>query len=269
VWQCAAEMELATEVLEERLLAQILFAGSYVPEAHRVFLSYAKRKGNFKVTRAYLSQAAYRCFLLGCEMPEELLEMIHTEADEDNEICRLAVLQQYAEQDVLTEAQAQYAEHSMRLFAEKGMIVPFFAKFEGRVPLPPCMSDKIYVEYRTNPKNRVEISYLYDNEESERFTKEEMCHVGYGIFVKEFILFYQEVLQYYITEERNGEVQITESFYREIDTGTIHDETTKYGQINLILTAQDLNDEKTTMDMLENYYRMEYTINRLFAPIKE
>ena len=269
VWQTAVEMELATEVLEERLLAQILFAGSYVPEAHKVFLSYTKRKGNFKVIRAYLSQAAYRCFLLGCELPEELLEMIRNEAEEDNEICRLAVLNDYAERESLTDAQKQYAEYSMRLFAEKGMIFPFFAKFEGKVPLPPCMADKIYVEYRTNPKNRVVISYLYDSEEEERFTKEEMRHVGYGIFVKEFILFYQEVLQYYITEDRDGEFQITESFYREIDTVKVHDETTKYDQINLILTAQDLNDEKTTMDMLENYYRMEYTVNRLFAPIKE
>ena len=81
--------------------------------------------------------------------------------------------------------------------------------------------------------------------------------------------FYEEVLQYYITEERDGESQITESFYRKLDEVKMHDTTTKYGQINLILAAQDMKDEKTTMEMLENYYRMEYTVNRLFAPIKE
>lgn len=96
-----------------------------------------------------------------------------------------------------------------------------------------------------------------------------MRHVGYGVFAKEFILFYEEVLQYYITEEYDGQSQITESFYREVDAVKVHDETTKYGQINLILTAQDMNDEKTMMDMLENYYRREYSINRLFTPIKE
>ena len=113
------------------------------------------------------------------------------------------------------------------------------------------------------------ISYLYDNEGEDRFIKEEMRHIGYGVFVKEFILFYEEVLQYYITEERDGKAQITESFFRTLDAERVHDEATKYGQINLILTAQDMKDEKTTMDMLENYYRMEYTINRLFEPIKE
>ena len=135
--------------------------------------------------------------------------------------------------------------------------------------MPPCMADKLYVEYQTHPESRVTISYLFDNEGDARFVKEEMRHIGYGVFVKEFILFYEETLQYYITEERNGESQITESFYRRLDTVKVHDETTKYGQINLILTAQDMKDEKTTIDMLENYYRMEYTINRLFEPIKE
>lgn len=269
VWKTAVELELPTDSMEERLLGQILFAESYVPEVHQVFLSYSRKKGNPRLVRAYLSYAAYRYFLKDCDIPEELLEKIRLEAEEDNMICRLAVLKRYAETEELTDAKRQYVDYSMRLCTEQGMIFPFFAEFEGRVPLPPCMADKIYVEYRTNPKCKVKISYLYDNDSEERFLCEEMRHVGYGIFIKEFILFYEEVLQYYITEEQDGEQRITESFYRKVDAVKVHDETTKYGQINLILTAQDMKDEKTTMDMLESYYRMEYTVNRLFAPIKE
>jgi len=269
IWKRAVELELKTDVLEERLLGQILFAGSYVPEAYQVFLSYRRKKANPKLVRAYLSQTAYRCFLLGCELPEELTEQMRQEAEEDNEICTLALLKTYAEKEVLTDEEAGFAEVGMRRLAEKGMIFSFFSEYEGKVPLPPSMADKLYVEYHTHPESRVTISYLFDNEEDARFVKEEMRHIGYGVFVKEFILFYEETLQYYIAEERNGESQITESFYRRLDAVKVHDETTKYGQINLILTAQDMKDEKTTIDMLESYYRMEYTINRLFEPIKE
>lgn len=269
VWKYATESELKTELLEERLLGQILFAGSYVPEAYQVFLSYRRKKANPKLVRAYLSQAAYRCFLLDCELQEELAEQMKEEAEEGNEICTLALLKIYAEKAELTAEETGFAENGMRRFAEKGMIFSFFSDFEGRVPLPPSMDDKLYVEYHTHPESRVMISYLFDNEGEARFIKEEMRHIGYGVFVKEFILFYEETLQYYITEERNGEEQITESFYRRLDAVKVHDETTKYGQINLILTAQDMKDEKTTIEMLENYYRMEYTINRLFEPIKE
>ena len=48
------------------------------------------------------------------------MEQMREEAEEENEICRLAVLKYYAEKEELTEAQVQYAEYSMRLFAEKG-----------------------------------------------------------------------------------------------------------------------------------------------------
>ncbi|MBQ9766964.1 MAG: hypothetical protein IJW37_02535 [Lachnospiraceae bacterium] len=269
VWQAAEELSLPATVLEERLLGQVLFAESYVPEIHKVFISYNKRKNNPKLVRAYVSSVAYRYFLRDCEVPEEVFSQILKEAAEDNTICCLAVLKSYVGLETLTNAQAQYAEYSMRRLAEQGKVFPFFAEFEGRVPLPPCMSDKIYVEYRTNPKRNVMISYLYDNEEAECFVSEEMEHIGYGIFVKEFILFYGEILQYYITEEQESGQVITESFYRKIDVERVHDETTKYGQINLILTAQDMKDDKTTVDMLENYFRMEYTMNRLFAPMKE
>ncbi|MDD6035276.1 MAG: DUF5717 family protein [Lachnospiraceae bacterium] len=269
VWETAAEFGLPAELLEERLLGQILFTESYAPDMYRVFLSYMKKKGNKKLVKAYLSHEAYRYFLRDSELPDELVELIRHEAEENNTICCLAVLKKYAGSSTLSEEQIRYAEYSMYMLTEKGMVFPFFTEFKGRVPLPPCMADKTYVEYRTNPKYNVTISYLFDNDKEERFICEEMRHVGYGIFVKEFIMFYEEVLQYYITEEEKGEKRITESFYRKVDMVSIHDETTKYGQINLILTAQDMKDDKTTMDMLENYYRMEYAVNRLFAPIKE
>lgn len=268
VWKAAEEFGLPVAELEERLLGQVLFAESYVPEIHQVFLSYSRQKHNPRLVRAYVSVMAYRYFIRDCEVPEELFEQIRSEAAEENTICTLAVLKNYAAKSSLTDVQQQYVEAGMCRLAEQGMVFPFFAEFEGRVPLPPCMSDKIYVEYHTNPKRNVSISYLYDDGE-DCFVCEEMKHVGYGVFVKEFILFYGEMLQYYITEEYEGRQVITESFYRKIDAARVHDETTKYGQINLILTAQDMKDDKTTIDMLESYFRMEYTINRLFTPMKE
>lgn len=269
LWQAAAGYELQTAVLEERLLGQILFTENYIPEMHRVFLSYVGQRYNQKLVQAYVSCMAYRYFLRDCEIPEEVFEWVCRAAEEENAICCLAVLKNDTRLPSLTEEQVKYAEHSMLRLAEQGKVFPFFEELEGKVPLPPCMSDKIYVEYHTNPNRKVRISYLYDNDGEDAFRKEEMRHIGYGVFVKEFILFYGEVLQYYITEEQeNGQV-ITESFYRKIDAARVHDETTKYGQINLILTAQDMQDDKTTIEMLESYFRMEYTIHHLFAPRKE
>lgn len=269
IWEASNEYAIDTEELEERLLGQLLFAEGYLPQSHKLFFSYCSKKSNLKLIRAYLSYFAYRYFVKESELLPELHEYLLREAEENNQICRLAMLKYYSGCESLDEAQMQFVNKSLAMFAEQNKLFPFFTKFTGRATIPPCMEDKQYVEYRTNPDRRVKISYLYDEGENADFIKEDMNHVGYGIFVKEFILFYEEILQYYITEENDDGQEITESFFCQIDSDKVNDETTKYGQINLILTALDLQDDKTTIDMLENYYRMEYTVNKLFSPIKE
>lgn len=269
IWQACEENEISAEVLEERLLGQHLFTETFLSDGQGVFFSYLKKKANPKLIRAYLSFYAYRYFVRGMELSPKLYSLLLREAEENNTICRLAMLKTYAEKDVLTGEELAFVRKSLEMLSRQDMCFPFFKAFEGKAELPPGMADKQYVEYHTRPDRKVKISYLYDNEENTDFVCEEMRHIGYGFFVKDFILFYEEELQYYITEEKENGRAITESFFRRADSDMPNDETTKYGQINLILTAMDLQDEKTTIDMLENYYRMEYTVNRLFSPIKE
>lgn len=269
IWEACAEYGIEAEDLEERLLGQHLFAETFLPDEHRIFFSYSKKRANPKLLRAYLSYYAYRYFVHGTELGQELQPLLLREAGENNTICRLAILKQYSEKPSLSAEEQAFVNKNLEEFARQDMLFPFFATFEGKASIPPSMEDKVYVEYHTRPDRKVKISYLYDNDEKSEFKSEEMKHIGYGFFVKEFILFYEEVLQYYISEESEEGQTITESFFRKADEDKLNDDTTKYGQINLILTAMDLQDEKTTVDMLENYYRMEYTVNHLFSPIKE
>ena len=43
--------------------------------------------------------------------------------------------------------------------------------------------------------------------------------------------------------------------------------TTKYGKINEILMTMELQDEKTLLSLLEQYYKEEYAIKRHFTPV--
>ena len=94
-----------------------------------------------------------------------------------------------------------------------------------------------------------------------------MRDIGFGIYIKEFILFYGEVLQYYITENGEENEIITES--REVSLGPEHfgTEESRYHHINLIITAKEMNDEKTVIKLIENYQFNDYAIKRLFEPI--
>lgn len=259
--------ELEITSLEERLLAQILFAESYVEDSFAVFASYCCSGMNRKLIRAYFSYSAYKYFVNGRMTDPELFEMLGKEAFlESNQICVLALLKYYSEKASLTSAEKEFVNFHVQKLVQKKQIYGFYKKFEGKIALPAYMLDKYYIEYRANPKHRLVLHYVCGSEEND-MQEEEMLDVGYGIFVKELILFYGENLQYFITEESEDGVEIVESrMINHIET-ELASGTTKYGKINEILLTQELQDEKTLFSLLEQYYKEEYAINRHFTPV--
>ncbi|MBO5351779.1 MAG: hypothetical protein J6A77_00615 [Lachnospiraceae bacterium] len=267
LWKAAKEQELETTSLEERLLAQMLFAESYVEDSFSVFVSYCNSGMNRKLIRAYFSYCAYKYFVKDRLTNTELFEMLKRESFlESSQICILALLKYYAGKEELLGAEREFAVYYIQKFVQKKLIFAFYKDFENRLTLPASMQDKYYVEYRTNPKSRLVLHYTYRLEEDE-LQEAEMEEAGYGIFVKELILFYGETLQYFITEETENSVEIVESrMVQQTDT-EFGSGGTKYGKINEILMTQDLQDEKTLFALLEQYYKEEYAVKRHFAPV--
>ena len=61
--------------------------------------------------------------------------------------------------------------------------------------------------------------------------------------------------------------EITESqSIRYLDEGK-HLYETRYDEINNILVAIEMNDEKTTIELLERFYKTEYAMKRHFQPL--
>ncbi len=267
LWKEAKLRELETTSLEERLLAQMLFAESYVEDSFSVFASYCNSGMNRKLIKAYFAYCAYKYFVKDRMTNPELFEMLKKEAFlEGNQICVLAMLKYYAGKEILLDAEKDFVNFHIQKFVQKKLIFGFYKEFEGKIALPAYMLDKYYIEYRTNPKHKLKIHYSCRIDEDE-MKEEEMEDAGYGIFEKELILFYGESLQYFITEESEQGVEIVESRlinHMEVETAS---GTTKYGKINEILMTQELQDEKTLFSLMEQYYKEEYAVKRHFAPI--
>jgi len=267
LWKAARNMEIETTSLEERLLAQMLFAESYVEDSFAVFVSYCGSGLNRKLIRAYFSYCAYKYFVKDRMTNPELFELLKKESFlENNQICVLALLKYYAGKETLLEAEKSFVNFHIQRFVQKKLIFGFYKEFEGKIALPAYMLDKYYVEYRTNPNHKLRIHYSCGLEDEE-LQQEEMEDAGYGIFEKELILFYGESLQYFITEESEQGVEIVESkVVNHMDT-EMASGTTKYGKINEILMIAELQDEKTLYSLLEQYYKEEYAIKRHFTPV--
>jgi len=267
LWKAAKERELETTSLEERLLAQMLFAESYVEDSFAVFVSYCGSGLNRKLIRSYFSYCAYKYFVKDRMTNTELFEMLKKESFlENNQICILALLKYYAGKDILVEAEKSFINFHIQKLVQKKVIFGFYKEFEGKIALPAYMLDKYFVEYRTNPENKLIIHYSCGMEDEE-LKEEEMTDAGYGIFEKELILFYGESLQYFITEESERGTEIVESRIINHTETDVSFGTTKYGKINEILVTKELQDEKTLYSLLEQYYKEEYAIKRHFAPL--
>ncbi|HBY71346.1 MAG TPA: hypothetical protein DEG06_03795, partial [Lachnospiraceae bacterium] len=161
-----------------------------------------------------------------------------------------------------------FLAYQIHRLVKKGIVLSFFERYKGRVKLPDSILNKYYIEYKTDPKKQVYIHYrLLDAEDSGEYITERMPNVFMGIHGKEFVLFYHEVLQYYITEEYGEEVTITESIQVHNEKEPSEEES-RYNQINLMLLAKEMHDEATLLDLMEHYVKTEFLVSKCFQPIE-
>jgi hypothetical protein len=270
LWEAANGFELNTAALEERLLGQILFAESYLKKGIDVFLKYYKRGTNHKLIRSFLCYYAYRYVVMDRVLKPELFDIMKKElVYEDNDVCMLALLKEFSTQKQFTDNEIELIDYNLHKFVERGIVLPFFKRFQDVLSLSPGINDRFYIEYISNPANKVTIHYrLQDKKSTNEFITEEMKDVYLGIYVKDFILFCNESIQYYISEEDSqGQTTITESVNVQLGQDMELEEDTRYNQLNFMLTALEMQDDKTLSECIKNYYMQQSVIKDLFKPL--
>ncbi len=269
LWQSAIEMKLETAELEERLLGQMLFSESLLLRSFEVFVSYYRHPGNKQLVHAYLNYCAYK-YLVKDRVTEAQLFAIMLKENNyyQSRSCELALLKYYASQGHLEEENLRFIDIHLQKFIREGTVLPFFKDFRDRLEIPHSIYDKYYVQYITNPKHKVTICYniLDDLNKETRYIEQIMPNIYEGIFVMDFILFVDETLQYYIVEEDEEGQHITESIRVSLDPG-IDKADNRYGQINLMYQAKDIQDEKTLLECMQQYVVEEHISSTLFTPL--
>ena len=132
------------------------------------------------------------------------------------------------------------------------------------------LMDRSLVEYHADTQSQPIIHYLIIGEDGEvsEYVSEPMNHVLGGIFVKEFILFFGESLQYYIVEAGEGEGKLTQSGTIQRSEMLGEELPGRYGVINDIIISKTMQDYNTFDNLLEEYYRNDFYNQELFKPRK-
>ena len=182
-------------------------------------------------------------------------------------VCKLAYTKYYAEnKKQVDEVVSCYLIVFLREILAQNKYFPYFMEYADNIAFMRQFMDKTMVEYHVRDGNKAVIHYLIEKDggtEGE-YIKEEMQNMFGGVCVKQFILFFGERLQYYITETEDGKENLTESgTVSRNDTGGEQKES-RYSMLNDISIGRNLHDYDTMENLLYEYFEKDYLVRELF-----
>ncbi|MCR5475918.1 MAG: DUF5717 family protein [Lachnospiraceae bacterium] len=270
IWKAARNFDIDTFPLMERLIIQMLYTHTTVGEKEDIFEEYSQNATGTKVQLAYLSYCSFEYFAKERLTDERVFTHItnlYRLGEPINDACKLALLKYYSEEKgKRTEKIKAMLKEFLVDFMHRNTYFRFFANYADLVPEISDYLDKTIIEYRTNPGYRVMLHYILEDGRGgdENYHTEEMRNMFGGLFTREFILFFGEDLQYYITEEQNGKEVLTASDSLSVaDTSEARVES-RYTMLNDMVVSRTVKDENTLLDIMREYVEADAFAHKVF-----
>ena len=266
IWVTAKNFDIDRFDISERILVQMMYADHMVLEGMQVFAYFYEAGGKDFITLAYVSDLAHRYFVHGYKIDDDIFELIEARYIynfELNDACKLALLKYYADLANISEKQLAVEDELLAEYTRRNMHFAFYKHLHPDLVLKYHLYDKVFLEYRTNPHSHVVLHYSRD-EDGDNFIKEDMLDVYDGIFVKSFVMFFGEAIQYYISEEYASEVEVTES-NRIVNNDVYNkDDESRYNLLNQMLISHTLQEDNDLYRVMKQYSEYEEVTQKVF-----
>ena len=270
IFQTANYFGVDTYPISERILNQLLYTKAYIGNEAHIFKKYISRGEQTSLATDFLLYCA-EGYMLEDKMIDSFfmkeIARVHQQGISFPMIVHLAYLRYFAENP----RERKYADKKLideflqEILFDKELLFPFLQEYQDR-PGMEILTDKTLLSYKTEPGTRVVLHYMriFGEEPEESFQKEEMKEVYAGVFVKDFILFFGEEIQYYITEEQENKEELTQSGRIQKEDNTEIAGQSRYQMIYEMSIGQTMEDYKTVDSLLEEYWKMEYISEQVF-----
>lgn len=265
LWRAAGEFAVPTFELEERILIQMIYADRPLGPAEELFAHYYENGGREMVVLAYLTTCAHNYFVRETFISSDVLFVIRDRYQhhlELNDACKLALLKSFSE----SEDQERFLAMEDALLSEytcRNMNFAFYKKLDRRLVLKYHLEDKVFLEYRTDPRKHVVLHYSRD-EDGNEFHREDMPDVYDGIFVEQFVLFFGDVVQYYITEEFGNQVEVKVSNRLTSNTVWSDKDNSRFNLLNQMMILDTLADYTPLIQTMEKYEKLDEVTRKAF-----
>lgn len=268
LWRSARDFEINTFELEERILVQMMYSGMSLNGIEDLFMHYYRTGGREMIVLAYVSACAHAYFVDGASVDSFVFEIIrerYLHHLELNDACKLALLKSLSEGEqgdsVYELEDALLSEYTCR-----NMNFSFYRKLDKRLVQKYHLYDKVFLEYHTDPRKHVVLHFSRD-EDGEDFNSEDMTDVYDGIFVEQFVLFFGEVVQYYITEEFGNQVEVKESSRLTSSDVYTQKDVSRFHLLNEMLMSDTLSDEQALYHSMKQYAGYDEVTKKVFKLI--
>lgn len=269
LWHAADKFSISSMKLDERILEQGIYTQIEPEKISDIFLEYYKRAGNEKLILAYISLVAHGYLHSGRCKADFIFDIIEKRFIGNrtlNDACQLALLKHFAEKTDITQAELEIEDTLLKYYIYNNMYFDFFARLDYRLLKKYFIYDKAFLQYESTPGTHVVLHYSRD-EDGEEFNSEDMVEMYDGIYVKAFVIFFGELIRYYITEEHDNSIEVKESNRLTCNNIPGDNDHSRYNLINEMIISDTLSDETTLKSNIDEYKRLDAATKQLFKLI--
>ena len=269
LWHAADKFSISSMKLDERILEQGIYTQIEPEKISDIFLEYYKRAGNEKLILAYISLVAHGYLHSGRCKADFIFDIIEKRFIGNrtlNDACQLALLKHFAEKTDITQAELEIEDTLLKYYIYNNMYFDFFARLDYRLLKKYFIYDKAFLQYESTPGTHVVLHYSRD-EDGEEFNSEDMVEMYDGIYVKTFVIFFGELIRYYITEEHDNSIEVKESNRLTCNNIPGDNDHSRYNLINEMIISDTLSDETTLKSNIDEYKRLDAATKQLFKLI--
>lgn len=269
LWHAADKFSISSMKLDERILEQGIYTQIEPEKISDIFMEYYKRAGNEKLILAYISLVAHGYLHSGGCKADFIFDIIEKRFIGNrtlNDACQLALLKHFAEKTDITQAELEIEDTLLKYYIYNNMYFDFFARLDYRLLEKYFLYDKAFLQYEGTPGTHVVLHYSRD-EDGEEFNSEDMVEMYDGIYVKTFVIFFGELIRYYITEEHDNSIEVKESNRLTCNNIPGDNDHSRYNLINEMIISDTLSDETTLKSNIDEYKRLDAATKQLFKLI--
>ncbi len=271
IWKAAVSFDVEVGAIEERILTQMLYARSFVGEKDEIFADYCRRGGREKLIRAFLDYSSYEYFVKDRITSDTIFsEMIKRfrHGDEMSEVSALALTKYASDERKVSEGIRQELSGIVASLMERGFMFEYFRRYRRYVATVALFNDRTFIEYKASPRCRVVLHSMIscgtEEEGVDSYRRENMLDMYEGVFTEKLVLFFGETLQYYVTEEKDGRSNLTESRSIERDVSQLDRNDSRYDLINDMLVCQSVGDTESLRGLMKQYINKSEIVSEVF-----